>query len=366
MAETALLLTGGLLATTNAKTAHGSDPRPVALPPARRGRRTVRPGATPARCSTARRATCPASPASTRRSRALPERARTGWSSASRCTAAACRRRCAPTASRRRPARASARSTASTSCSATIPRSPPRPPRRARGSTTSAGRSGSPSCTFWTRRSARGSRCRASRCSAPTARSASGRPRPSFSRGCARRGLAIELVTTGQTGWLQGHRYGFVLDATPNDFVTGELERAVVACAQRGDAGPDPDRGTVGAAQSERSVRRGAGALRRGARRRAPARAGPPLLRRLRGARSSRIPPVEERGRAARAVLRRARARARAERRGPDRARSCAPRRARLAARARPAGVDAARSTAASRCSTPSSPGLRAGADARS
>jgi len=29
-----------------------------------------------------------------------------------------------------------------------------------------------------------------------------------------------------------GHRYGFILDATPNDFVTGELERAVVACAR--------------------------------------------------------------------------------------------------------------------------------------
>lgn len=55
--------------------------------------------------------------------------------------------------------------------------------------------------------------------------------------GLRRRGLATELVTTGQTGWLQGHRYGFVLDATPNDFVTGELERAVVACAR--EAEPD-------------------------------------------------------------------------------------------------------------------------------
>lgn len=51
--------------------------------------------------------------------------------------------------------------------------------------------------------------------------------------GSRRRGLATELVTTGQTGWLQGHRYGFILDATPNDFVTGELERAVVACARQ-------------------------------------------------------------------------------------------------------------------------------------
>ncbi len=55
--------------------------------------------------------------------------------------------------------------------------------------------------------------------------------------GLRRRGLAAELVTTGQTGWLQGHRWGFVLDATPNDFVTGELERAVVDCAR--EARPD-------------------------------------------------------------------------------------------------------------------------------
>lgn len=55
--------------------------------------------------------------------------------------------------------------------------------------------------------------------------------------GLRRGGLGVELVTTGQTGWLQGHRYGFVLDATPNDFVTGELERAVLACAH--EARPD-------------------------------------------------------------------------------------------------------------------------------
>jgi uncharacterized NAD-dependent epimerase/dehydratase family protein len=55
--------------------------------------------------------------------------------------------------------------------------------------------------------------------------------------GLRSRGLAAELVTTGQTGWLQGHRYGFILDATPNDFVSGELERAVVLCAN--EAKPD-------------------------------------------------------------------------------------------------------------------------------
>lgn len=54
---------------------------------------------------------------------------------------------------------------------------------------------------------------------------------------CRGAGIATELVTTGQTGWLQDGRYGFILDATPNDFVSGELERVVVACAR--DASPD-------------------------------------------------------------------------------------------------------------------------------
>jgi uncharacterized NAD-dependent epimerase/dehydratase family protein len=29
---------------------------------------------------------------------------------------------------------------------------------------------------------------------------------------------------------MQGHKYGFILDAIPNDFVCGEIERAIVAC----------------------------------------------------------------------------------------------------------------------------------------
>lgn len=47
---------------------------------------------------------------------------------------------------------------------------------------------------------------------------------------CRRRGLSAEMIYTGQTGWLQGTRFGFVLDATPNDFVAGELEHAIVSC----------------------------------------------------------------------------------------------------------------------------------------
>lgn len=48
----------------------------------------------------------------------------------------------------------------------------------------------------------------------------------------AARGLRAEVVFTGQTGYLQGYRHGFFFDATPNDFVSGELERAILACAR--------------------------------------------------------------------------------------------------------------------------------------
>src|SRR5262249_48118371 len=49
---------------------------------------------------------------------------------------------------------------------------------------------------------------------------------------CRRAGLAAEWIATGQTGWLQGTSFGIVLDALPNDFVTGELEHAIVSCAR--------------------------------------------------------------------------------------------------------------------------------------
>ena len=45
-------------------------------------------------------------------------------------------------------------------------------------------------------------------------------------------GLSSAWIYTGQTGWLQGAPFGFVLDATANDFVSGELEHAVVSCAR--------------------------------------------------------------------------------------------------------------------------------------
>ncbi|MCC6746019.1 MAG: DUF1611 domain-containing protein [Deltaproteobacteria bacterium] len=40
-------------------------------------------------------------------------------------------------------------------------------------------------------------------------------------------GYPTELVGTGQTAWLQGARYGLVMDSVVNDFVSGEIEHAV-------------------------------------------------------------------------------------------------------------------------------------------
>jgi len=52
---------------------------------------------------------------------------------------------------------------------------------------------------------------------------------------CRDVGLHAEMIFTGQTGWLQGYPYGFILDATPNDFVCGELESAILACQRETD-----------------------------------------------------------------------------------------------------------------------------------
>jgi uncharacterized NAD-dependent epimerase/dehydratase family protein len=47
---------------------------------------------------------------------------------------------------------------------------------------------------------------------------------------CANEGVKAEMIYTGQTGWLQGGEYGFIFDSTLNDFVSGELEHAIVSC----------------------------------------------------------------------------------------------------------------------------------------
>ena len=39
-----------------------------------------------------------------------------------------------------------------------------------------------------------------------------------------------EMIYTGQTGWMQGWKFGFILDSTYNDFVSGELEKMIFDC----------------------------------------------------------------------------------------------------------------------------------------
>lgn len=50
-------------------------------------------------------------------------------------------------------------------------------------------------------------------------------------------GFKAEMIYTGQTGWMQGAKYGFVFDSTLNDFISGEMEHAVVTCYK--EAKPD-------------------------------------------------------------------------------------------------------------------------------
>ena len=46
---------------------------------------------------------------------------------------------------------------------------------------------------------------------------------------CEKAGMKAEMIYTGQTGWMQGARYGFILDSTLNDFVSGELSYAIIS-----------------------------------------------------------------------------------------------------------------------------------------
>ena len=54
---------------------------------------------------------------------------------------------------------------------------------------------------------------------------------------CAKADINAKMIYTGQTGWLQGSAYGFILDSTVNDFVSGEIEAAIVRCEK--EARPD-------------------------------------------------------------------------------------------------------------------------------
>lgn len=47
---------------------------------------------------------------------------------------------------------------------------------------------------------------------------------------CQKAGINAQMIYTGQTGWLQGGKYGFIFDSTLNDFTSGELEHAILNC----------------------------------------------------------------------------------------------------------------------------------------
>ena len=54
---------------------------------------------------------------------------------------------------------------------------------------------------------------------------------------CRAAGIKTELLYTGQTGWMQGSPYGFIFDSTVNDFISGEIEYAILECDR--EANPD-------------------------------------------------------------------------------------------------------------------------------
>ena len=45
--------------------------------------------------------------------------------------------------------------------------------------------------------------------------------------GLRQAGISAEMIGTGQTAWMQGARYGIIMDSLVNDFVAGEIEHAV-------------------------------------------------------------------------------------------------------------------------------------------
>lgn len=47
---------------------------------------------------------------------------------------------------------------------------------------------------------------------------------------CRENNIRAEMIYTGQTGWMQGWKHGFIFDATVNDFIGGEIERVIVEC----------------------------------------------------------------------------------------------------------------------------------------
>ena len=50
---------------------------------------------------------------------------------------------------------------------------------------------------------------------------------------CLAKGIKAEMIYTGQTGWMQGYKHGFIFDSTLNDFISGEIEKAILDCAEQ-------------------------------------------------------------------------------------------------------------------------------------
>lgn len=54
---------------------------------------------------------------------------------------------------------------------------------------------------------------------------------------CSKNSIKTEMIYTGQTGWMQGFKHGFIFDATVNDFIGGEIERVILECER--ESSPD-------------------------------------------------------------------------------------------------------------------------------
>lgn len=53
--------------------------------------------------------------------------------------------------------------------------------------------------------------------------------------GFQKEGYKAEMIGTGQTGWMQGAKYSMIMDSCINDFVSGEIEHAVVSAWKDND-----------------------------------------------------------------------------------------------------------------------------------
>ena len=57
-----------------------------------------------------------------------------------------------------------------------------------------------------------------------------------LTRALVDRGINAVMIGTGQTGLMQGARYGVALDAIPSQFCAGELEALIIQAFERASA----------------------------------------------------------------------------------------------------------------------------------